>query len=225
MKIIILVLSSENEPYDMLEKTIRKTWAKEYPKNVEIYYYYGGADINYIDGDKIYSNFEENIYNIGRKTINAFEFLSNKDYDYIFRTNSSSYVNIEYLLEYIKNKPNKMFYHGVIAYYEPENFNFVSGSGYIISKDLIDMVIENKDKWDNKFPNADDVSMGKILNSFGVIATSGMRYDIGDSTMRHNIANLTKKEFDNNYHFRCRCYDRNEDVLLMEKLNNIKNEK
>lgn len=219
MKIIILVLSSENKPYDMLEKVIRETWAREYPDNVEIYYYYGG-DRNYIDGDKIYSNSEENIYNIGRKTINAFEFLSNKDYDYIFRTNSSSYVNIEYLLEYIKDKPNKMFYHGVIAHYEPENFNFVSGSGYIISRDLIDLVIENKDKWDHSFPNADDVSIGKLLNSFGVIATPGIRRYVG-----YDIENLKKQDFDKNYHFRCKCDDRNKDVLLMKKLNEIKNER
>jgi len=225
MKIIILVLSSENKPYDILEKTIRETWAREYPDNVEIYYYYGGADINYIEGDKIYSNTEENIYNIGQKTINAFEFLSNKDYDYVFRTNSSSYVNIEYLLEYIKDKPNKMFYHGVVSHYEPENFKFVSGSGYIISRDLIDLVIENKDKWDHSFPNADDVSIGKLLNYFGVIPTKGIRVDIGIHRRDHSIENLTKQEFDNNYHFRCKCDDRNEDVLLMKKLNEIENER
>lgn len=224
MKIIILILSSENKPYDMLEKVIRETWAREYPDNVEIYYYYGG-DRNYIDGDKIYSNSEENIYNIGRKTINAFEFLSNKDYDYIFRTNSSSYVNIEYLLEYIKDKPNNMFYHGVIGHYEPENFNFVSGSGYIISRDLIDLVIENKDKWDHSFPNADDVSIAKLLNSFGVVATSGVRIDLGSYRSGYSIEHLTKQEFDNNYHFRCKCDDRNDDILIMEKLYDIKNER
>lgn len=218
MKIIILVLSSEYEPYHMLENAIRRTWAREYPKNVDIYYYYGGGTRNYIEGDKIYSKSDEDIYNIGHKTINAFELLSQKNYDYIFRTNSSSYVNIEYLLDYLKDKPSKMFYHGVIAHYEPENFNFVSGSGYIISRDLVDLVIKNKDKWDHSLANADDVSIGKLLNSFGVVATQGIRRYVG-----FDIETLTKKEFDENYHFRCKCYDRNDDVLLMEKLDKIKN--
>jgi len=107
-KILISVLSLEQEPYISLEKTIRDTWAnKSYP-NVDIIYYYGGSDEIKMIGDKFYSNTPEGLYNIGYKTLNMFDYtLNNMEFDYIFRTNSSSYVNIEKLLDFIKDKPKE----------------------------------------------------------------------------------------------------------------------
>ena len=85
VKILISVLSLEEEPYVSLEKTIRETWAKEKHHNVEIIYYYGGKDGEKFIEDKYYSDTPEGLYNIGYKTLNMFEYcLNNMNFDYVF---------------------------------------------------------------------------------------------------------------------------------------------
>lgn len=205
-KILISVLSLEQEPYISLEKTIRDTWAsKRYP-NVDIIYYYGGNDEIKLVGDKFYSNTSEGLYNIGYKTLNLFDYLlKNHDFDYIFRTNSSSYVDIEKLLTFIGDKPKEKFYSGVIGNYN--NILFASGSGYFISRDLVELVVEQKDRWDHTL--IDDVSLGKLMTENNIKIYRGERCDI--SNHLHII--------NNHYHYRVKTENnRNNDIKLMTYL-------
>ena len=97
--IIILVLSHYKEPFVMLENCIRQTWAKHDFNNVKVFFYHGGNEET-IKDDKILINYPEGFQNIGYKTIRSFEILlKNNEFDYIFRTNSSSYVNIDNLVK------------------------------------------------------------------------------------------------------------------------------
>jgi len=202
-KILICVLSLEEDPYISLEKTIRDTWAsKSYP-NVDIIYYYGGSDGIKMVGDKFYSNTPEGLYNIGYKTLNMFDYvLNNMEFDYIFRTNSSSYVNIEKLLDFIKDKPKEKFYSGVIGNHG--GINFASGSGYFISKDLVGLVVRERDKWDHTL--IDDVSLGKLMSENNVKIYRGERCDITNYSHYMN----------NYYHYRVKTENnRNNDIKLM----------
>lgn len=212
MKIIICVLSLEKEPYISLEKTIRETWGNNTTPNVEIIYYYGNGDENKLVGDKFYSKTPEGLYNIGYKTLNLFEYLiNNKDFDYIFRTNSSSYVDIGKLIDYIEDKSKKDFYSGVIGNHG--GINFASGSGYFISKDLVDLVLQNKNKWDHSL--IDDVSLGKLLSENNVNIYKGNRCDMIKPTDYKN----------NHYHYRVKSENnRYNDIKLIKHINdNIKN--
>jgi len=202
-KILISVLSLEQEPYISLEKTIRDTWASKTYPNVDIIYYYGGSDEIKLVGDKFYSNTSEGLYNIGYKTLNLFDYLlKNHDFDYIFRTNSSSYVNIEELLEFIEYKPLENFYSGVIGNYG--GINFASGSGYFISRDLVELVVEQKDRWDHTL--IDDVSLGKLMSENGIKIYKGKRCDMINYT--HNM--------NNHYHYRVKTENnRSNDIKLM----------
>jgi len=202
-KILICVLSLEEEPYISLEKTIRETWGSKLHPDVGVIYYYGGSnEIKMVD-DKFYSNTPEGLYNIGYKTLNLFDYsLKNMKFDYIFRTNSSSYVNIEKLLDFIKDKPKEKFYSGVIGNHN--GVNFASGSGYFISKDLVGLVVRERDKWDHTL--IDDVSLGKLMTENNVKIYRGKRCDI--TNYSHNI--------NNHYHYRVKTENnRNNDIKLM----------
>ena len=65
---------------------------------------------------------------------------------------------------------------------------FASGSGYFISKDLIKIVITNKNKW--KHGLIDDVALGVILNKVKIFPAQ--RFDV------KNIHNIDM----NHYHYR-----------------------
>lgn len=211
-KIIILVLSHFEEPYKKLEQNIRETWASHSNDLVKVLFYHGAnrdsgfEDI--IEGDKIILNTKEGLENIGYKTIRAFEkVLSSYEFDYVFRTNSSSYVNINKLLEYVSDKPLESFYHGVIGY--SEGNKFASGSGYFLSKDLVELVVKNKEQWPHSY--IDDVAISLLLKKFNILPTLAPRLDITHLPLTDEI--------NNHYHFRCKTFgDRSGDIEIMRQL-------
>lgn len=207
-KILVCVLSLEEEPYISLEKTIRETWASKLHPDVGVVYYYGESnEIKMVD-DKFYSNTPEGLYNIGYKTLNLFDYaLNNMEFDYIFRTNSSSYVNIEKLLDFIMDKPKENFYSGVIGNYG--GINFASGSGYFISRNLVDLVVEQKNRWDHRL--IDDVSLGKLMLENNIKVYRGKRVNL--SVMDNIIPE--------GYHYRIKHpSNRNNDIIMMKKIHN-----
>lgn len=218
--VIILVLSHYEEPYVMLENCIKQTWAKHNSDNVNVIFYHGGAEEEVKD-DKIITNYPEGLHNIGYKTIRAFEILlQNNNFDYIFRTNSSSYVNIERLVEYLDDKPLDNFYHGIIGHHG--DINFASGCGYFISKDVVEKVVENKDNWPHQI--IDDVAIAFLLRSIGIYPTLAPRLDI-DSIIDDDYyvmgKKLEKSLIDKNFHFRCKTGgDRTGEIKIMNKLKN-----
>jgi hypothetical protein len=214
-KVVILILSLDQEPYLSLERGIRETWLRNESPDAVSFFYHGDNDINEIDGDIIKLNCAEGLTNIGRKTILAFEeILKAVEFDYIFRTNSSSYVHIPKLIEYLVDKPKNGFYHGFLGFHKP-NSSFASGSGYFLSKDLVKKVISNKQLWNHETP--DDLALADLLQSLGVKATPAPRLDLleVDSAI-HTIDNFNLSDY---YHFRCKtCGDRSGDITIMQKL-------
>ena len=68
---------------------------------------------------------------IGAKTLAAFNVSLQKfEFDYIFRTNVSSYLNLGGLQRFVDDKPRNGFYAGVVGNHQ--GINFASGCGYFI---------------------------------------------------------------------------------------------
>jgi hypothetical protein len=216
MNVIISVLSIDAHPFTELEKTIRETWATLNKPNYKIFYYYGNRGCgenrkNEIEGDRIFTGVPEIYDNIGYKTIKMFELIyENYEFDYIFRTNLSSYVDIENMVEYLKDKPLDKFYCG--SFGEHAGIEFCSGSGYFLSKDLVKLVIENKETWNHS--QVDDVSIGLLLSNLGIKRVLGRRYDFYSGA----FLDLT------NYHYRCKSNDsdRYGDITNMKSLYDLK---
>lgn len=211
MKVLILVLSADFEPYTILTNGIKSTWASYTLPGIEIFFYYGKSDKNNTSND-IYLNSIECSENVGRKTLEMFEYIKDMDFDYIFRTNSSSYVNQEKLLEFLIDKEKINFYCGIIGICSNTRSNFASGCGYFLSKDLIKLVLDNKSQWNHNIN--DDVALSKLLQSLNV--------SISDKAIRLDIlsTNIDSLDIYNMYHFRCKQNNRNDDVLIMKKLHN-----
>lgn len=207
--VIILVLSHFEEPYVMLENCIKNTWANHNFDNVKLFFYHGGEK-ELIYPDKIITNYPEGLDNIGYKTIRTFEILlKNYDFDYVFRTNSSSYINIEKLLTYLENKPRKSFYHGLIG--KHLDLNYASGSGYFLSKDLVEKIVENKNFWPHQL--IDDLAIAHLLRDLNVYPSEAPRLDIRNTPLPDTI--------NQHFHFRCKTSgDRTGDVIIMNELEN-----
>lgn len=79
---------------------------------------------------------------IGLKTLLSFKFLlENDDFDFLVRTNSSSYLDIPLLESASLNWPRSQFFAGVQGDFYGEQFT--SGAAYILSRDLVILIVEN----------------------------------------------------------------------------------
>jgi hypothetical protein len=211
MKVLILVLSyHDNSIYSQFYDTQKETWDSEEIDEVETFYYFGNHDKNVIVGRDIFVDVNESTENCGHKTINAFELVKNLEFDYIFRTNSSSYVDKKLLIEFIKTKPKLKYYSGFLGNYN--GVDFASGSGYFLSKDLVKIVLEQKNFWEHDV--LDDVAIAKILFKNNIVPFRNDRFDVvGNTEIPMGF-----------FHYRLKNIDRNFDIQTMYFIKNNKDE-
>ena len=96
MNILHLVLGCKNSYYTPIENAAKQTWLKNPPENIKTIFIYGESDKIYWDGEQsFYVNRPENHhYNICLyKTITAFEWFIESEFDYVYRTNNLLKVN------------------------------------------------------------------------------------------------------------------------------------
>lgn len=200
-KLLILVLSSYTYPSYRNEKTLNNTWVKNKNKNVEIIFYKSGSKFLFLD-NQLTVPAGNQTSDIGIKTIKAFEWANkNLEFDFVLRTNTSSYINIQNLMTYVNkiNINSPYLYNGIVMNLPKKinnrDLNFISGSGILLNRKTIQLILENKHNFDKE--EWDDVAIGKLLDQNNVPATGGKRFDIKGNIFKQNI-DL------NHYHYRCR---------------------
>ena len=169
-KAIMLVIAS----YDNIYCDIIETW-KTYMKrvnNVKIYLLYNRSDLDeqmIVDEEEgiIFNNCEESLIpGIFLKTIYAMEYCNKKySYDYLIRTNVSSFYNIPKLINYLDEQPKTNFVGGMQCM--SFNIHFISGSGIIISYDIVEKILKSalQDKASEHIKNyPDDVLLCYLIN-------------------------------------------------------------
>lgn len=108
-KAIILVMSCNQQTFLNEEECVKQTYAKEIlegkHENLDILFYRGGVDKSFYDaGKKLYLSTENDDLNgTYHKTLDVFRFVYENfpEYDYIIRTNTSTYINIEAILQFL----------------------------------------------------------------------------------------------------------------------------
>lgn len=212
MKFLVLVICATNsDTYRDLEETIKNTWGKLEDERWEVFYLHADAKIEnpYLDGNNFYSKSHEKLNAIGRKMIQSFDFFyQNYEFDYIFRTNLSSYVDLPKLAEVLEQ--NKFDYDGVIG--KHSGIQFASGAGYVISREMVNFVINHKDKWNHSL--IDDLALGKLMNDNKVFPPGILT--------RQTVAHVNENIDVNQYHYRCKQKNRLEDISIMNRIHKIK---
>jgi hypothetical protein len=211
MKILVMVLSfKDGGVYDNLNKTIRETWYNDQVDGVETIFYYSSS-ISEMIGDELFIKSEEGIENLGHKVISSLEYvLDNIEFDYIFKMNCSSYLNKKMLKDILIDKPRNNFYAGFMGTHD--GIKFVSGSGTILSRNLIQLIVDSKHDWNHNY--IEDVSIGKLMMDNNIDITTLNRVDIING-LDYNLINIK------NHHYRCKNSDRNNDILVMNELYKI----
>tara|TARA_A100001011_G_scaffold350314_1_gene389527 strand:- start:739 stop:1488 length:750 start_codon:yes stop_codon:yes gene_type:complete len=191
-KVIILVMSSKTYPSYITQFFQKLTWVKdtEYPT----IFYFGGSNKPQIKKRNLYLPVSTKRDAMGRKTIEAFKYIKeNYDFDYILRTNTSSYIDYECLKNTIETIETPNYCGAVIG--QLNNSSFISGAAYILEKSVVDIVIENEDTWDHSV--VDDIAISKLLQKNNITFSNLERNDV---TLFPTATSLNYSLF----HTRCR---------------------
>jgi len=210
-KVLILVVCSRNYLSYISSKTQKKIWQNN--KNFKIIHYTGDAnlddkELDYIGGgskEYLYVNASNDYKNIAFKTLLALEEIFNEfEFDYIFRTNTSSFINLKKLEAYINENQNNLDYSGVVLDTK-QQIKIASGAGYFISRKNIELIINNKDKFDINLP--DDVAVAKLLKENNILPINTIREDLNEATTPKDLMKALKPQNllnSNHFHYRCR---------------------
>lgn len=237
-KIVILVLASSNPHYKSLENTIKETWFNLKNDDVDIIFYSDNQSeeerLTYpvLKGDNLILPCDDGYYFSGVKTVLAYDWLlKNYDFEYVYRSNLGAYVSPKKMLKFIEDKPKENFYcgiHGFDTFHLGFSVSFISGSGYFLSKDVVQKVIDNHAIWPHRA--VDDVALGWVMEQLNVpINSSATRMNIGDGITDYNIGDkfvdsIPEEEI---YHVRLRSENRQLDIdnmILLYKKETEKND-
>ena len=176
-KILIMSMSCDNDFFNKEEEVCKQTWLTKINKFDNSEYVIYKCNENIL---KHKYNKESHILtlrceddNTYKKTYYAFK-LADKifDYDYIFRTNTSNYVNIELLNYFIQHIDNDDIVWTSELYSLSNSFApyplylYPRGSGVIFSRKHIDIILKEGISFLYLEKICDDWIIGNILNSY-----------------------------------------------------------
>lgn len=119
------------------------------------------VDIRMRNSELLECKVSETWDNIMLKTLAAINFALNyKDYDYIIRINTTTYVNLSELQKYLMTTPK---YAGASS-----EKNFAPGWSIILSRESAEKLVRNANFPYNQGLRNDDHSIGDILSGFGI---------------------------------------------------------
>lgn len=171
MEIVILNQCTFHKDFLEIQDICLNTWVADSYESVTIINYFGAYDdkgeplpwVKFVPEKGGHFYYEENNIRYlilgtndligewdprGQKQMMAFEFVNdNFNIDYIYRTGCTSYVVVDKLLERIKYTPRSKTYTGLMSGYTEHDHYFVIGCHMLISRDLFDIVILNKERY------------------------------------------------------------------------------
>lgn len=190
MKILVLIIACDinatfpdtpqNDPvYPELQKVWRSYMHLD-PDHVEAYFMKSDPNLTApfkIEGDTIWTQGQETwIPGILNKTIVSMEAMLPRldEFDYIIRTNLSSFYVFPRLFKFLKTLPKEKCYSGVRVPFH--HWSFMSGCGFILSPDLVRLLVQHKNQLYNH-STIDDVVIGRFFYDQLVPFTDAPRTD------------------------------------------------
>ena len=222
-RILTLVLCSRKYLSFISSKAQLKIWNK-YANDFKIKHFIGNPyrserEVDYISVQKdnyLILNTDDGYPNLAKKTLLAFDWaVSNYKFDYLFRTNTSSFVDFKKLTQFTKDNSNNLEYSGVVLDVE-EGDTIASGAGFFLSRKNVELILNNSDKFDTSLP--DDVAIARLLKNFDISPTNLIRKDLKTVPKPNSVY------VSDHFHYRCRLdpqYHRILEPYLMKYLSRV----
>ena len=144
MKVLFLVQSCNKERYIKEEDIIRNTWGSRIWKNCDLYFYRGGGE-DILEGDVLSLKCGDKLEDTFVKTIRALKVFKNK-YDFIIRTNTSTWINTEVLLNTLKTidiNEHNLIGGNIVSNTGSQGIPFLRGNFLVLNKTVQNDLFES----------------------------------------------------------------------------------
>lgn len=242
-KVLILILSTTDQRYQEFITACKNTWVQRAEQSfVDCIFYQGGAPNDILELNELKLAVDDSLGGTGIKLFRALEYIERFgiEYDYIYRTNLSSYIFMDNFINWTKTIANEDLYAGVVIqanmndrwpyrfmrrlaerFYPENHIPFASGAGFCISRKNVQLMLADA-KLDLRW--VDDVMVGECLYRHGIKIVPVSRIDFnGDSISYHANASGKIKQMEHCFHIRCRSKDRARDAARFYELDGCAN--
>ena len=139
-----------------------ETWDSLQVPGVRTVYYMADMRTKLI-GNRLYIKGKEDRTEMYSRTVLAIRELLSMDWDYLFKTDNSAYVNKQALVKTLLTLPRKNIYAGRLYHRKdvPITQNFLWGEGYVLSRDVALIVAKSP----LKESAIDDVELSNIMRN------------------------------------------------------------
>lgn len=238
-KCVVLILSTKLHDYDKFKNSLRATWIPRLNElGVPCFFYEGGHAENRLNDDTIELTTGDGLEDTSAKLKSALVFLKNinPDFDFIYRTNLSSYIDPANFIKYIvTHSVGKNSYIGLIGettslkeyfYFKSKilcklfnivkigpRIRFASGSGFFLGSNHIQSIVNNS-SYDY---NIDDIMVSRVLRFGPSVEHEPLRFDISND-QTHKIKIGEYKSMVNDrilFHYRFKTDNRDSDARLI----------
>ena len=162
---LVLVLASDNCDLYRMFKIIWESYIFSEP-SIKVLFIYGKKEVTPImPWDLVFPNISESYPVHLDKVFEAFAYVDSQyQYDFLIRTNLSTFWVLRRLLEHLDELPTKMCYEGDGPLSGRGNYSaYVSGTDTIVNRYMVTSMIEHKDLLDfEKLP--EDMAMGQYFH-------------------------------------------------------------
>ena len=197
MQILYLIASSQKKPWKALIVAQKKTWVKSLPNNHKALFLFGngvlgGGSDEYValhevnrppkdigvalssiskteNGSDLFFDSLEGWEQLLSNTLSGMaHVLDNYHFDYIIRTNNSTFINPKKLEQALSSLSGFRIYAG--PEYSHQGIKYVGGYSIILSKDVVHELVQGVSRIQSRI--IDDVSIGIALKELGVEITT-----------------------------------------------------
>jgi hypothetical protein len=236
--ILVLILSTTNPKYQEFKQAIRDTWVKDLQEHgVKCFFYEGGELENSVDGDTLKLNAPDDIFGVSKKLIAAIHFIFelHPQTKIIYRTNLSSYIDVNAFLRFIEDNQldneiyagylgtesifRERFYQFKILYFLMrfikfgKKIRFASGSGFFLGTTHCRKLLSSR----VNFHLVDDIMVADTIKVSPSQLVVPLRLMVSDKT-RSSIDERTYDQLvheKNLFHYRFKTDDREQDAALL----------
>jgi hypothetical protein len=200
IKVLVLIIASDQFPVYVELQKIWRSYMHLDPKHVEAYFIKGNEHLSTtakIEGDIIWSKTSDGWIpasgGILNKTILSLEMMLPRidEFDYILRTNLSSFYIFPRLLKFLKTLPKSRCYCGSHI----GDGKTGSGCGFFMSPDLVKMLVHNKHNFWDITRIGDDVAIGNFLRKQGIRLLPQKRMDFFSLSDWYNKGSIPRDVF------------------------------
>jgi hypothetical protein len=216
VKIVILIISSFDIPEYVEMKRLSHTYYSLFSDEIRFFYIESRdqEEESLEEGNTLFLKGSESVTpGIYLKTMKALQHIQSKyEYDFVLRTNLSSFFNVPHVIRYLQDKPLQHFAGGYPVFW------FTSGTCIFFSRDVGELLTQ-----DIRYGDAthDDVLISRLLDEKQIPRQGLEPFDVKyylNSYCKENVQNLSEDEVNLFLFYRCKSEYRQNDILHFQDL-------